>query len=350
MPRPSATFATLLGLSVFLSGCGGSTSSSGPKGKPGVFAIRPVALRTNGLGVDPKTGKVWASLPDGNGSVVDIDPTTGATGSPIEVGVNPGVLAVSADGSTMFVGLDGTSALRKVDLRTRTAGGTFPLRTASGSDLLASVIRFQPGSNTTIGVSTNVAPPFIGEATGPLIYDDGVPRPNALGLYTGRDFVWTSPSRIVTVFGYDWNEVVVDAQGASISRSVRNEPLRDTSLVVRHGGKLYGDDGTVSDENTLARIAALPIPGPFYGGTRSRPVIDVAADRVFFLVTTPEGVRLFGYRFSDLSLVNEIELPGLPGAGSEDRMTRPDLIRVGAHGLACRSKSTVYFLDNVPGL
>jgi len=91
------------------------------------LAVRAAALRFN-----PSTNRLFASVPgiaasNGN-SIVEID----TTGSPmvmssVFVGSEPGTLALSGDGSTLFVALQGAAAVRKYDTATHTAGLQFSL-------------------------------------------------------------------------------------------------------------------------------------------------------------------------------------------------------------------------------
>src|SRR5688572_30652369 len=82
--------------------------------------FRSLSLPTNDLVYDPHSGRLYASIPgsagaDGN-SVVPIDPATGAVGTPIPVGSEPGKLALSDDGRYLYVGLNGENAVRRVML------------------------------------------------------------------------------------------------------------------------------------------------------------------------------------------------------------------------------------------
>lgn len=85
-------------------------------------------------GVD---GLLYASLPgiagEGLGnSIAAIDPATGVVEKTTFVGSEPNRLALSTDGTRLFVGLDGAGAVRQVDLTTDTAGVQFSLGGGSG--------------------------------------------------------------------------------------------------------------------------------------------------------------------------------------------------------------------------
>jgi uncharacterized repeat protein (TIGR01451 family) len=82
--------------------------------------VRRLALPTNDLVYDQFRGKIYASVPGRAGSigrgVQVIDPETGSVGPGLLVGGEPGKLALSADGRSLDVALDGAGAVRRLDL------------------------------------------------------------------------------------------------------------------------------------------------------------------------------------------------------------------------------------------
>jgi DNA-binding beta-propeller fold protein YncE len=57
------------------------------------------------ISYDPKTQKIYASIPGGPGSIRSSDPTTGDIGPPIPVGNELLKLAISDNGQFLYVGL-----------------------------------------------------------------------------------------------------------------------------------------------------------------------------------------------------------------------------------------------------
>jgi DNA-binding beta-propeller fold protein YncE len=80
-----------------------------------------LGLVTRDLVYDRMTHQIYASIPSSAGaagnSVTAIDPVTGAIGSPLFAGSEPGTLALSDDGQYLYVALDGA------------ADATFPVTT-----------------------------------------------------------------------------------------------------------------------------------------------------------------------------------------------------------------------------
>ena len=93
--------------------------------------IRQIPLTTNDLAYSPLTGKIYATVPSSAGSggntIKSIDPATGVIESSTFVGSEPNKLALSDDGHSMYVSLDGAAAVRRFDAQTNTPGLQFTL-------------------------------------------------------------------------------------------------------------------------------------------------------------------------------------------------------------------------------
>jgi hypothetical protein len=91
----------------------------------------PISLKTNDIIYEPTSGHIYASVPDDSGdyenSIVAIDIATGEIIESIAVGLNPGKLALSDDGSFLYVGLNGTGSIRRVNLLSHSADLELPL-------------------------------------------------------------------------------------------------------------------------------------------------------------------------------------------------------------------------------
>ncbi len=139
--------------------------ASGSVGGAALFAVPPdgtvqkIALVHNALVYDALRNRYYASIPGsvvGNGnSIAAIDPTTGAVSYSAAVGSEPFALGLAADGSALYVGLNGSGEvirLRLPDLlelsRTR-----LPVPAFFGQ-LLAETIAVSPVDPDVVAVST----------------------------------------------------------------------------------------------------------------------------------------------------------------------------------------------------
>ncbi|MDQ3920050.1 MAG: hypothetical protein M3348_16415, partial [Acidobacteriota bacterium] len=125
---------------------------------------------------------LYASVPSSAGasgnSVAPVNPVTGEVGTPVFVGSEPNRLAMSDDGRTLYVSLDGAFSVRRFDTQTRTAGQQFPL----GIELIyglrsLSDLAVAPGDPNVLAIALQ---------RGVAIFENGQQRPawNNDGLST----------------------------------------------------------------------------------------------------------------------------------------------------------------------
>jgi uncharacterized repeat protein (TIGR01451 family) len=148
-----------------------------------------VGLPNNSMALNPVNGLLYVSVPGSAGppygnSVVPVDPATGALGTPIYVGSEPDKLAISSDGTTLWVGLDAASAVREVNLTNGNAGFQFSLNTG-GYDYppVVHAIAVLPGTTNSIVVASESNGFSLYEDL-LTIYDSGVARANTIPLST----------------------------------------------------------------------------------------------------------------------------------------------------------------------
>lgn len=150
------------------------------------------------------TGRLYAVLPPGVGgaesSVVELHPDTGAIAirAPIPAGPNGGAtrLAVSDDGSALYVGVDGGRRIRRYALPALTPGVEFSLGVGQGgAPQTARDLAVVPGSTGTVVVAQTAA----GTPAEFVVYDDGSPRPDrGYGLTPA----FLSPTRLIDLQGF----------------------------------------------------------------------------------------------------------------------------------------------------
>src|SRR5262249_22572958 len=113
-------------------------TSSGPTSNSLTFTVnngKLLSIATNAITYSTASQKIYASIrsdsPSNPDTITIIDPVTGNIGPFIPVGVQPNKLAVSSDGRAIHVGLDGTGAVRRVQLPGLVPGLTFSLGTGA---------------------------------------------------------------------------------------------------------------------------------------------------------------------------------------------------------------------------
>ncbi len=135
--------------------------SPGGASAPAGFAVyNQATVGAADMIYEPFTQKIYASIPASSAtnpnSLVTVDPVTGTVGVPIPIGNDPGVMGLSSDGTTLYVGLNGDNSVVPFNLQTQTAGTEIPL----GSDpqkgsFTAANLQVQPGHPTTVVATVN---------------------------------------------------------------------------------------------------------------------------------------------------------------------------------------------------
>jgi len=319
-------------------GTGATLSASVVQG-PTDF-IRRIPLKTNDLVYSSSLGKLYASVPSsvgsGGNSITTIDPATGAIETSVFVGSEPNKLALSDDGHSLYVNLNGAFAIRRFDVSTQTPGMQFSvgqdsffgrysvrdLAVAPGNPNLVAIARFYPG----------VSPPEAGVA----VFDNGVQRPNTgPGHSDGSDFLAfsaTASKLYGTGFSSGLKTYTVDASGVSVASSTN---LAAGARIKFHNDRIFSSTGQVinPDSNLLL--------GTFTGSNSVAFVPDSAAGRVYFVTqaTFPNtGLSLKAFAIDTFLLVGSVEIPGVNGFPTS-------LVRWGPNGLAFRTEDELFIIQ-----
>jgi DNA-binding beta-propeller fold protein YncE len=309
--------------------------------------VRQLSLHTSDLVYDKVTGLIYASVPDMAGPpyancVVRIDPATGTlVGDALPVGADPRALALSDDGQFLYVALEGTGEIRRVDVATWSAGLVFAL----GSEpypwetSFAEDIAVQPGSPGVIAVSlksNTTSPRHVGVA----VYEDGVRRPVKTAVHTGSNVIAFSDDPAV-LYGFNnessefgFRRMRVDADGV-VETDLMLTPIGGYNQDIEHAaGRIYVTSGNRVDPDQLVIEGAYPVP--FLGGVLVEP--DPPNSRVYFL----SGSSLITFDQASFSQV------GAPFAVANVFGNTSSLIRWGAEGLAFRTDQGQVFLLEPP--
>ena len=333
-------------LTVVNSGPGGGTSS------PLSFTAY-IALANNSVIFNPVTGLLYASVPTSAGppyadSVLTIDPATGLPGTPIPVGSNPNLLALSSDGRFLWVGLDGSGGVRKVDLTTGTAGLQFTLPGSGGSARATAIaLAALPGSTDSVVVSSTSGTDRLD------IFDNG----------TGRA-VFVAPDHPIQqlivdalkrqVYAGDFTETSVygyDAAGLTLKPGTPAAPLPapDAGDLQIAGDSFYNGSGHVYDVQTGAPLGTFT--GTAGSGTSSTGdgYADLPTGKEFVL--DPQTISDYfpaviqAFHLSDFSAAGQVAV-GVRVDGNSNAATALHLGRWGADGLFFRDSEAIYAIHS----
>lgn len=193
---------------------------------------------------EPVSGKFYASIPANSSttpnSLVTIDAATGKVGPPIPIGNDPGALALSDDGTILYVALNGDGTVVPFDVRTQTIGTPIALGfDPAKGQLTATDLQVQPGIPGNVVVTLRAG--YYGSDGIALISNGGVVSeflnqpPNNVGP-GGMRFVGSSD-----VYGWQtgYNET-----GIVHFVIYNNQLLEAPGFQASYGVGVFASDGT----------------------------------------------------------------------------------------------------------
>jgi len=301
--------------------------------------------------------------------ISSIAPSTvlaGSAATPIYVGSEPDKLALTADGTILWVGLDGAASVRQVNLTTNTAGPQFPIqgRAANSGNPPIAALAALPGTPNSVIVSAN--------ATAPVIYDGGVLRgslgaacndiycANALQVDSTKNEIYAAAGHQYFVYNYDASGVTLKTTVSSYSYT-GDAFFSDTSEAFSHAindeiqllaGTVYTDFGYAYNAESGSLLGTFynsayfngtyPANGPAYA--------DAALGKIFYLDTGSISAYLYqqiqAFNLSDYTASSSSVIPVTvvsTSVGSANA-TPSRLVRWGSSGLAFRTAQAIYSL------
>lgn len=317
---------------------GTSTSRAVTIGSLGTLVIPEYA---NDVAWDPVHSILFASIPStslkyGN-SVVAIDPLTGAVTASVFAGSEPNRMAVSGDGQFLYVGLDGSSYVKRFLLPALVEDISIPLGSGSFGSYTALDLQVAPNAPHTLAVSLaskGVSPSAQGGIT---IFDDATARsvkaPGGFELYTTLQ--WGADEHTLYAAnnqstGYDYYILSVDASGvtlvqdlwwifSSFTNMIHYEPTTNR-IYAGSGQVLNPPDGTL-----VGSYAAQGTMVP-YGSLNS----------AFFLVYDPlqyGSYKIQKFHLTQFTLQNTYSLT-MPQSGAYYSLLPGRMVAWGSAGLA----------------
>jgi trimeric autotransporter adhesin len=252
-------------------------------------------------------------------------------------------MAETADGTYLYIGLSGNHSLGQFNLLNQTMTATYPLSLPGQGSQPASGLAVQPGSDTTLAISTNY---------GAGIFDvsgtTGAFRPNLGG---GGSIAFGDPTHLYSEASNTADEYLgrflVDANGLTQVDFTGLNGLGGSGFGFALGqdGMIYGDNGGIVNPTTTppSQVALLPLtPGaPGYGLSGDAVVPDSAQHKAFLVGLNQAGTfSAYLERFDTTNYVNEenYALP-IPSDIIEEGY---QLLRWGQDGLAVYAYDPIF--------
>ncbi len=359
---PASTFALPgnYAFSAFTPAPGGGTSAT-------VYFTAYIPVVSNSMVYDSANGLFYLSIPGSAGaplanSVVSLDPATGTLGTPIYVGSEPNKLALTADGTGLWVGLDGASAVRRVDLSFGTAGMQFQLALNPSTGyvdqppVVLSMVALPGAANSVVVQASAGSPQF-------AIYDSGALRSTAgpanysgPQAYTPRALALQANNTTGELYsgGPGLNTYTFNSSGLSFLATNSGPALASTVSPEMQltNGKLYTDFGFIYNAENGVQAGSLlmsgttPAVGPTFAdaGTGRTFVLDQPSSNPYAALTR---IQVFSLADNSLQPVTvPLNMPAFYTSTGYGTIVFPQgvnsLARWGANGLAVRSPIGVF--------
>jgi hypothetical protein len=319
-----------------------------------------VPIVSNSMVYNPVNGLLYLSIPASVGapygnSIVSMDPATGALGTPIPVGSEPNKLALTSDGRYLWVGLDGASGIRKIDLTTGTAGLQFALGVSNnnnGPQVALNLIAL-PGAIDSVIVLQGTS----GYASALGIYDSGVLRGTltsqnyysqyALQVDTSRTEIYVGGSGLYT-YTYSASGLTAKVTNINSNISLAGGSFDEMQLV---GGKLYGDYGKVYDAEAGTLLGTMYQTGTTIA--QGPTLVDTALNKVFILDNSSccsgySQIQIFNPDdFTATGATIPISVPYSINTNQTYIYFNPNrLVRWGSNGLALHTNAGIFTLHS----
>jgi hypothetical protein len=298
-----------------------------------------ISTAVNDIVYNPLDGLLYASVPagvvgSGGNSVIGIDPYTGTTTRTIQVGTNPNKLALSSDGTQLFVGVDGAAAVAQVNLKQGTIVNQFTLGGGQGvynSPATALYLAALPGEPNSVAVATSGQ---FGYGGGVTIYDSGVARTGSTVTNEGEGPMSFGTSASTLYLGSTYIDALTVGAGGITGSTQLSAPTQSPTWLQYDNGALYLSDGQVLNASSGA------LNGTFYStGTTpaAGPIVSDSTLGKAFVATSSylnynnaNGIAVFDEAsFSNLGL---IPMNGLGQGGYSTGFGK--IVRWGQNGIA----------------
>jgi len=323
-----------------------------------------LALPINDIVYNAVDGLIYASVAGSAGeglgnTIAGIDPTSGVIVKTIFVGSEPTRMALSSDGTQLFVGLNGAGAVRQVNMTTGTAGIQFSLGGGPGvynPPYMAQGLAVLPGQPDSVAVygSNGIV----------TIFDSGVARAKTS---TGLSIYFNQNSGSLS-FGSSASTLYLNSQSTSANLyalTIDATGVTGATPLGNGGGnsiqydnnRLYISSGAVLSASTGSQLGQFSTAST--SGSPSTPVAavgpvvsDSTLGRAWVVPSSlsylTSANQIVAFDETTFNPVGSMPITGV-GANlpsSYNNNVPADLIRWGQNGLAYRTASQLYVLQS----
>jgi sugar lactone lactonase YvrE len=302
-----------------------------------IDSVRQISLSTNDVIYNPTDNSFYASVPssavNGGNSLTRINPLSGSVISSVFVGSEPSHLALSGDGQSLYVMLDGAFSVRRYDTLTQTPGQQFFIgRDPNTVNYRASDIAVAPDNPNILAVA-RTRPGFSPSEYGVAVFENGVQRPQTGPTLSEGSSSLAFAASGSTLYGTGTfsglKTMAIGGDGVTVTNS---STLGSGSRIQYDNGLIVSSAGQVIDASSSSLL------GTFANAASNAFVSDKSVGRAYYLVrdSVPNTWILKAYDINNFNLIGTLTISGV--AGDADALRR-----WGTNGLAFRTTANQVF-------
>ncbi len=315
------------------------------------FSTTPVSVEANDMVWDPGSRQIFVSIagtnPTNPNTLAALDPSTASWGAAQNIGNGPDQLAISADGSYLYAGVDSQNEVRRFTLPSLGADIDIPLSFPANSltPLYAMDLQVSPTDSGTIAVLTGLgSAPYSNTTLSYLfIFDNSTARPTSGNPPPFPNSIqWNSSA--TQIFGCDENNdlwvIPVSSSGAGPDQNYSGAGMCRLHYLASTG-YLYSDSGTVVDPSSGKSVSNYPLLAVGGNGFTGVMVPDGTLNIAYFFgqtsgassSSTPSAYYLEAFDLTSFKLLGVADISNVTGAPIK-------MIRWGSNGLAVMTGTT----------
>jgi hypothetical protein len=324
-------------------------------GASALFEImRTLPIKVADLAWDSSRNRIYASVPQSStgpyaNELIAVDAATLQVTARVPTGGDPGHLAMTNGGEALYVVLNGTRSIARIDLNSMSVVSTFAVGSFSPTEPLAAsdicTVAGQPNLLIVSQRRNGVSPSFYGVAA----YENGVMRPQrAVGpTYSARIEGSADPNLF---FGLDETsdhalcQLRLDANGVSEIAAKKRIFTDYNSEIQSDGNRVVSASGFQADGANLVGLGKYPGIDP--GAVRP----ELSANRIYFIeATNPNwstSNKITSVDPSTLAVIRRLTFsPDITLPSTVNSLVRPRLLHCGTKSFVFGTNNSIAFIS-----
>jgi uncharacterized protein DUF11 len=330
--------------------------SNGAAGDSAQFEImRTLPIKVADLAWDSSRNRIYASVPQSStgtyaNELIALDPATLQVTARVSTGGDPGQVAMTSGGEALYVVLNGTRSIARIDLNSMSVVSTFGVGSFSPTEPLAAsdicTVAGQPNLLIVSQRRNGVLPSFYGVAA----YDNGVMRSQrALGPTHSTRIEGSADPNLF--FGYDDEtsdhalcQLRLDANGISEIAAKKNMFADYNTDIQSDGNRVVSAGGSQSDGTNLVGLGKYPGIDP--GAVRP----ELSANRIYFIEATNKNWstsnKITSVDPSTLAVIRRLTFsPEITLPSTVNSLVRPRLLHSGTNSFVFGTNNSIAFIS-----